>query len=80
MAVITGTSTEWAEFDLASRRNWAGDHMVAGKSARARTDDAPKMLAPMLRREMSLMADTVEKGKNEPIEIFACAPVETDSS
>jgi hypothetical protein len=29
---------------------------------------------------LSLLTDTVEKGKNEPIEIFACAPVETDSS
>jgi hypothetical protein len=27
-----------------------------------------------------LWVDTVEKGQNEPIEIFACAPVETDSS
>ena len=24
-----------------------------------------------------LLADAVEKGKNEPIEIFACAPAET---
>jgi hypothetical protein len=31
-------------------------------------------------RRMSRWADTVEKGKNEPIEIFACAHVETDSS
>jgi hypothetical protein len=30
---------------------------------------------------MSLVvADTVEKGKNEPIKIFACAPVETSFS
>jgi hypothetical protein len=31
-------------------------------------------------REMARqkLTDTVEKGKNEPIEIFACAPVETD--
>jgi hypothetical protein len=27
-----------------------------------------------------VMADTVEKGQNEPIEIFACAPVETGFS
>jgi len=27
-----------------------------------------------------LMTDTVEKGKNEPIKIFACAPVETGFS
>jgi hypothetical protein len=27
-----------------------------------------------------LLTDTVEKGKNEAIEIFACALVETDSS
>jgi len=26
------------------------------------------------------MTDTVEKGQNEPIEIFACAPVETGFS
>jgi hypothetical protein len=26
------------------------------------------------------LTDTVEKGKNEPIEIFACAPVETGFS
>jgi len=26
------------------------------------------------------MTDAVEKGKNEPIEIFACAPVETGFS
>jgi hypothetical protein len=28
----------------------------------------------------SLSVDTVEKGKNEPIKIFACAPVETSFS
>jgi hypothetical protein len=28
----------------------------------------------------TLRVDTVEKGKNELIEIFACAPVETDFS
>jgi hypothetical protein len=27
-----------------------------------------------------LVADAVEKGQNEPIEIFACAPVETGFS
>jgi hypothetical protein len=27
-----------------------------------------------------LMTDAVEKGKNGPIEIFACAPVETGFS
>ena len=27
-----------------------------------------------------LLTDAVEKGKNEPIEIFACAPVQTNSS
>jgi hypothetical protein len=27
-----------------------------------------------------LLADTVEKGKNEPIKIFACTPVETGFS
>jgi hypothetical protein len=26
------------------------------------------------------LTDAVEKGKNEPIKIFACAPVETDFS
>jgi hypothetical protein len=26
---------------------------------------------------MALMTDAVEKGKNEPTEIFACAPAET---
>jgi hypothetical protein len=26
---------------------------------------------------MPLWVDAVEKGKNEPIEIFACAPAET---
>jgi len=26
---------------------------------------------------LRIWADAVEKGKNEPIEIFACAPVET---
>jgi hypothetical protein len=30
--------------------------------------------------ECPLLADAVEKGKNEPIEIFACAPVETGFS
>jgi len=29
---------------------------------------------------MTLWVDTVEKGKNEPIKIFACAPVETGFS
>jgi hypothetical protein len=28
----------------------------------------------------SLVTDTVEKGQNEPIKIFACAPVETGFS
>jgi hypothetical protein len=28
-------------------------------------------------RELSQRADAVEKGKNEPTEIFACAPAET---
>jgi hypothetical protein len=28
----------------------------------------------------SFRVDAVEKGKNEPIEIFACAPVETGFS
>jgi len=28
----------------------------------------------------SLVTDAVEKGKNEPIKIFACAPVETGFS
>jgi hypothetical protein len=27
--------------------------------------------------ERPLLADAVEKGKNEPTEIFACAPAET---
>jgi hypothetical protein len=27
---------------------------------------------------LSLWVDAVEKGKNEPTEIFACAPAETD--
>jgi hypothetical protein len=30
--------------------------------------------------KLSLLADAVEKGKNEPIKIFACAPVETGFS
>jgi hypothetical protein len=29
---------------------------------------------------VSLWVDAVEKGKNEPTEIFACAPVETGFS
>jgi hypothetical protein len=29
---------------------------------------------------VTLWVDTVEKGKNEPIKIFACAPVETGFS
>jgi hypothetical protein len=31
----------------------------------------------MRRSHGSLMTDTVEKGKNEPIKNFACTPVET---
>jgi hypothetical protein len=27
---------------------------------------------------LSRLTDAVEKGKNEPTEIFACAPAETD--
>jgi hypothetical protein len=29
------------------------------------------------RSKTSLLTDAVEKGKNEPTEIFACAPAET---
>jgi hypothetical protein len=32
------------------------------------------------RQEYPLRVDAVEKGKNEPIKIFACAPVETGFS
>jgi hypothetical protein len=39
-----------------------------------------KRLAVFCSAELTLLVDTVEKGKNEPIEIFACAPVETNSS
>jgi hypothetical protein len=31
-------------------------------------------------REVPLRVDAVEKGKNEPIKFFACAPVETGFS
>jgi hypothetical protein len=34
----------------------------------------------VLRRPVESAADTVEKGKNEPIGIFAYAPVETGFS
>jgi hypothetical protein len=40
----------------------------------------PKKLAALLRCKTTRLADTVEKGKNEPIEIFACAPAETGFS
>jgi hypothetical protein len=32
---------------------------------------------PVLTARRQLLTDTVEKGKNEPIEIFACVSVET---
>jgi hypothetical protein len=37
-------------------------------------------VAKTLNRRCRLWVDTVEKGKNEPIEIFACASVETGFS
>jgi hypothetical protein len=33
-----------------------------------------------LRRVRQLLADAVEKGKSEPLKIFACTPVETGFS
>jgi hypothetical protein len=40
----------------------------------------PRCGAAQARSKRSLWVDTVEKGKNEPVKIFACAPVETGFS
>jgi len=39
-----------------------------------------KRLAVCCNAKTSLLADAVEKGQNEPVEIFACVPVEAGFS